>query len=86
MDERAWRRVKEIFHRALGVPPGERAALIERECGDDAELRAEVEAFLESHDEVDPAVSGGVDAPSSAGDGEGPGAVIDRYKLLQQIG
>jgi hypothetical protein len=40
------RRAKELFLRACEVAPEERAALLERACGGDSELRARVEALL----------------------------------------
>jgi len=45
-------RVEEIFRRAVGVPPAERSALLDRECADDLKLRADVEDLLR-HDDAD---------------------------------
>jgi len=42
----AFERVAELFERARGLAPGERAALLDVECADDAALRDEVEALL----------------------------------------
>jgi len=45
------KRVKEIFLEAANVSDeAARAALLDRACGGDAELRARVEALLRSHD------------------------------------
>ena len=52
MSERTWDRVKEIFHEAAALPAGERAAFLDGACAGDDRLRAEVEALLESHDEL----------------------------------
>lgn len=41
-----WLEVKRIFETALEVEPEERAAFLDRTCGQDQELRAEVEALL----------------------------------------
>jgi serine/threonine protein kinase/tetratricopeptide (TPR) repeat protein len=92
---------KDIFNDALGLPPGERAAFVERACGGDAALRAAVEELLALHEgaprflaaptaaaaEATPA-AGRADAPDAtvASAGEGPGARIGRYRLLQLIG
>jgi Protein kinase domain len=43
-----WRRVEAVFEAAADLPDGERRALLDRECGDDADLRAQVESLLES--------------------------------------
>src|SRR3569832_2284344 len=42
----SWRRVEELFLAALDVPPEKRTAFLDRECGSDAELRAEAESLL----------------------------------------
>jgi serine/threonine protein kinase/tetratricopeptide (TPR) repeat protein len=86
----------EIARRAATLPPAERAAAIARWCGDDAGLRADVEARLASH-VGEPAESGAtadVGPGSELGSGasidatafEREGQLIGRYKLLQQIG
>jgi Tol biopolymer transport system component len=58
MDADRWRRVDEIFTTAVELPPERRAELLDQACGDDSELRAQVErmlaadrddGFLESH-------------------------------------
>ncbi len=45
-----WNRVKEILASALEVPAAERQALLAVACGDDSELRQEVETLLEFSD------------------------------------
>jgi WD40 repeat protein/serine/threonine protein kinase len=45
------RRVQNLFLRLVELPVGERAAALERECGDDVELRVRIEALLGAHDE-----------------------------------
>src|SRR5262245_38749821 len=41
-----WRRVGELYHAALAIGEGERAAFLTNACGDDVELRQEVESLL----------------------------------------
>ena len=48
----SWTQVQELFEQAVACPPAERAALLADACGDDAELRAEVESLLESHEQA----------------------------------
>jgi serine/threonine protein kinase len=95
------RRLKELFVVASELPPAERAAWLDRECGGDAELRQRLEGLLRAHDDsggflaqpatVDPA-PGNADSPVSlrgkgAGDeGEAIGTRIGPYKLLQKLG
>ena len=46
------KRLKELFLAASEMPPGdERAALLDRECGIDVELRRRLEVLLRAHDE-----------------------------------
>ena len=78
MDDRRWQLAKRIFGKALALPPEERAAFVDAEC-DDFGLRREIRELLLAHDEAPP------DPPTIA-PVEGPGTVIGRYKLLQEIG
>src|SRR5262245_31209417 len=43
-------RLKELFVAAAELPPAERGAFLERECGEDAALRGRVDALLRAHD------------------------------------
>jgi WD40 repeat protein/serine/threonine protein kinase len=94
------RRIQAIFLAAIeATDPAARAALLARECGDDAELRWRVDALLQAHDQpgsfLDPSATQGATS-DAAGQWmgpaklprltEGPGTHIGPYKLLQQIG
>jgi non-specific serine/threonine protein kinase/serine/threonine-protein kinase len=46
MAEVAWSRVKDVLSGALDEPVSEREAFLDRACGDDGALRAEVEALI----------------------------------------
>jgi WD40 repeat protein/serine/threonine protein kinase len=83
--------IKIIFSEALEKKtPQERAAYLERACGDDTNLRAKVEDLLKAHEEA----GSFLDAPpfdpnvtlNTSPLTEGPGTIIGRYKLLEQIG
>ena len=45
-------RAQSVFERVIGAPIAERAAILDRACGSDAALRAEVESLLTAHDEL----------------------------------
>src|ERR1700730_218970 len=85
-------RLEAVFTEAVAKPkPSDRAVYLDQACGDDTQLRARVEALLAAHDNAgsflglpgsDPAQT--IDASDSLR--EGPGTVIGRYKLLEQIG
>src|SRR6476619_908741 len=73
---------KTIFLDAAEIAsPTERAAFLERSCGDDQQLRAAVEALLLSHQR-----SQGVLDATAAPLAEHKETIIGPYKLLQQIG
>jgi serine/threonine protein kinase len=50
MDAERWRRTKELFNAALARAGRERESYLEAACGGDAELRAEVESLIRSHE------------------------------------
>jgi serine/threonine protein kinase/tetratricopeptide (TPR) repeat protein len=41
-----WRRIEELFDEASALTAGERAAFLSRECGQDLEMRSEIESLL----------------------------------------
>ncbi|HJP93124.1 MAG TPA: protein kinase [Pyrinomonadaceae bacterium] len=49
-DPRNWQQVKQVFEGALERKGAERQEFLDRECGDDTELREEVESLLRSHE------------------------------------
>lgn len=68
MTPEQWNRVRDLFHRALDLPPNDRAAFLTSECPD-TELRAEVESLLlgaETHLFDVPALEGVRQAMSEA--------------------
>src|SRR5688572_18714079 len=46
MDPERLRQVEELYHAALELPPNAREPFIEKSCGDDEELRSELESLL----------------------------------------
>ena len=51
LDAAAYERLFDLFGAARGLPPPERRALLDRACGDQPALRAELEAMLAASDE-----------------------------------
>ena len=74
-------RVKEIFAEALERHGTDRTAYLDQACADHPELRAEVEALVRAAAHTDAFRE--TTAPTLS---ERPGAVVGRYKLLEQIG
>jgi ankyrin repeat protein len=80
------RRLEEIFSAARNLPPRERAAFLERACGDDAELRRQADSLLAAHEQLGQFLQPTVLVPAPNAPFEKPGDRIGRYKLLEQIG
>src|SRR5262245_49028738 len=85
-----FQRVKDIFLAAVEkLDAAERTAYVHQACGPDDELRRQVDALLGQHEQagsflesVAPHSVATVGEPPR----EGPGTVIDSYRLLEQIG
>src|SRR5258708_4949840 len=86
-----------LFELVLNTPEANRAALLDRKCAGNPELRQRVEALLAAHAApqvlIDPLVDGestrtfGDRTKSYAGHAASAGTIIaGKYKLLQQIG
>ena len=95
MDTRRWQRVSAIFDDLADAAPDERAALLEKSCGDDAELRRSVEALLAA-DAAAGAFDGNVDAARALAaadwiglaerDGVDAGARIGPWLVRRELG
>jgi serine/threonine protein kinase/WD40 repeat protein len=77
---------ESIFTAAAALPPDRRAAYLDEVCGADAELRERVESLLRSHEEAGSFLGRPALTTDFVPLTESAGTVIDRYKLLQQIG
>jgi WD40 repeat protein/serine/threonine protein kinase len=82
--------IKLYFSEALEKKTAkERAAYLDKVCGNDIKLRNKIEALLKAYDESDDVPEAPIISQSTFDISpltEGPGTKIDRYKLLQQIG
>jgi serine/threonine protein kinase/tetratricopeptide (TPR) repeat protein len=84
MDER-YQRAKKVFLAVCDLEAAELAAALDRECGDDAELRADVESLL-AHQDAPTATIGGV-GPDLAPRGEaGEPMRIGAYRVIRELG
>jgi serine/threonine protein kinase/Flp pilus assembly protein TadD len=81
---------RSIFLEAIDIDgPAERAAYLDRACAGDADLRARIDGLLRAHErpqEVLDAAALTTTEGASPEPAERPGAFIDQYKLLEQIG
>ena len=77
-------RCYQLFLEAADLPPGEQAALIERECGGDGELRKALEALLAA--DRDNGASDGWLEPQPSPSELPDGGLIGPYRLLSRLG
>ena len=81
------RLAREILADAVEKPdPGERVVFIAQACGTDSELRQLVDALVQAHEQAGDFLQQTIAVGEDNLIGEGPGTVIGRYKLLQEIG
>jgi WD40 repeat protein/serine/threonine protein kinase len=83
------RTVEHIFLATLEKAPADRPGYLDEACGADAELRAQVEALLRSHEQAGSVLEQPLFRSGQTVDqlpAEQPGTVIGPYKLLEQIG
>ena len=91
MDPERWRRVGELFHRALEHDAGDRARFLDGACGGDPELRAEIESLLAHHEDGTPRVAPTPpEEPTRAGDDSGDerldGRRLGPYRVIRKLG
>src|SRR5436190_13223637 len=89
-DRARYGRVRELFHHACELDLASRADYLDRACGDDAEIRREIESLfaLERPDLAEVLRLSSADAPSPTGVvGTAPEVErIGRYQLSEVIG
>ena len=81
-----------LFGLALTKPAAERALFLDRECGEDKDLRARLEALLAAHDQPETLLATQADTarPTIKLDladapVEAVGQTLGRYKLLERV-
>ena len=92
MEPQRWQEIDRIFASVLELKPDRRAAFLAKACGDDEELRAEVESLL-AHDLPEGLVGGPSVQEASRllekmadRKAVSPNTHLGRYKILSQIG
>ena len=92
MSSERWERTKQILEEALFLAPGKRSEYLDSACGEDADLRSEVESLVASHEEAGsqfldgaaPVVLGLV--PEFSPVNSRAGQSVGSYKILEEIG
>lgn len=83
--------VKELFHLALEHPPAERSAFLAEACGDDAALRAKVEALLTADKQAGnfldaPAYEAMAELLAENSTGLSEGERVGHYQIISLLG
>ncbi len=93
MSPERWQQVEQLFQSALELSPAERAAFLAKACGDDAELKQEVEALLVFQTGMSGVIQGAVHEAAGllANTNEkarfAPGMTLNkRYRIIGQLG
>ncbi|MEO1085229.1 MAG: serine/threonine-protein kinase, partial [Acidobacteriota bacterium] len=92
MGEGSWRHVRQVFHRAVERPESERGPLLDELCGDDDDLRAEVEDLLAAEASPLPwlerpaLVEAWHRLDSAEAEDQLAGAQLGPYRLEQELG
>jgi len=50
MDANRWKKIKEVYDRALDLSGDAREGFLAEACGDDEDMRREVESLLAAHE------------------------------------
>ena len=91
MTPERWKQVKEIFHSAIRFGPEERSGFLASACGDDDQLREEVESLILSHEKegsfIDsPAYEAAADLLVGEETELQPGQVLGHYRIISLLG
>ena len=85
-----WHRIEALFEQAHQLAPSLRASFLEQQCGDDAELKAEVESLLAQCERMDDRfLEPPARWPGAAGEGSDDpliGTRVGRFEIVRLIG
>ena len=91
--DQRWRFVEGVFHAACALPPEQRDAFLDRVCGDDAQLRADVDSLLDADNSTTwlgkPIALAAEEVLAERSDPGQPlaaGTTVGPYRILEQIG
>src|SRR5687768_6760748 len=91
MNPERWRQIEQVYHSALDLEPGPRAAFLLQACAGDEALRKEVETLLSFQDEAEdfieaPALEQAAKALARERTVLAQGRRIGRYQIIELIG
>jgi eukaryotic-like serine/threonine-protein kinase len=80
-----WAQIEEVFHRAAEADPRHRVSILEQACGEDQELRKQVEALLSADHEAGGKMQAAVLSEIAAAAFSQVGQTISHYRILSGI-
>jgi eukaryotic-like serine/threonine-protein kinase len=89
MDQKLWQRAEDIFHAALERPPEERQRFLHQACGEDVELRRQVEQLVSKAEQTGSFLEEPVLADLTAAAGARAsllGRQVGPYRVLSLLG
>jgi len=86
MTPERWARIEELFHRAAETAPPSRAALLDEACGNDLELRQQVEALLAADQSARSRMRSVVRSELEAAAFSLIGTTVSHYRILGALG
>ena len=78
-----WRRAEELFHAALERSPEDRQGFLDEACGDDADLRRQVELLVSNLEQAGSFLEKSLLAEASS---MPAGTMLGRYRVEQELG
>jgi len=89
MNPEQWQRIKDTFALVVEQPAARRESLLRELCGDDPDLRQEVESLLKAHDDSGfaiPTDGYNIRATLGAGPVDFAGRSSGPYRIIREIG
>jgi serine/threonine-protein kinase len=93
MTPELWQRLKPLFHAALKEAPQDRAAFVERACGDDLELKMQLKQLIEAEEQGTRTIDAPlvnlndpIDAGRVSNFGPKIGQTISHYRIIEMLG
>ena len=89
MDTTRWQKTKDLFALVLEEPAQRRKDFLREACGDDLQLREEIESLLAAHDETGQLLERGEYAVASVFKEGGTGYAgkeFGHYRIVREIG
>ena len=79
-----WEVVEQLFHAACELPPEARSTFLDRECGSDTAVRANVESLLQHHEDASESLN--VPTPQTVIPVLAAGTVLGPYQIIEVAG